>query len=102
MDGSKRSPLFPAVPTLTELGYTDRLNRNYFGIVVPAATPKTLVAQLNRAIVEILETQEFRKRHLVDRALEPIGDSQEDFARFLDADRVSFGKLTKDADIEPQ
>ena len=102
VDGSKRSPLFSDVPTLTELGYTDRLNRNYFGIVVPAATPKSLVAQLNRAIVEILETPEFRKRHLIDRALEPIGDSQDDFARFLDADRVSFGKLTKDADIEPQ
>ena len=100
VDGAKRSPLFPHVPTLTELGYTERLNRNYFGIVVPAATPKPLATQLNRAIVEILETPEFRKRHLVDKALEPIGDTQDDFARFLNAERESFGQVVKDANIE--
>jgi tripartite-type tricarboxylate transporter receptor subunit TctC len=60
---------------LIELGYTERLNRNYFGIVVPAATPKSLVEQISRTIVEILETPEFRQKNLVDSALEPIGDS---------------------------
>ena len=102
VDGQKRSPLFPQVPTLIELGYTERLNRNYFGIVAPSATPKPLIAQINRAIVEILETPEFRQKHLIDRALEPIGDSPEEFARFLEADREEFRKVTTEARIEPQ
>ena len=51
VDGLKRSPLFQHVPTLIELGYTERLNRNYFGIVVPAATPKPLVGQINRPLL---------------------------------------------------
>jgi tripartite-type tricarboxylate transporter receptor subunit TctC len=102
VDGRSRSPLFPHVPTLIELGYTERLNRNYFGIVVPAATPKPLVAQINRTIVEILETPEFRKKHLIERALEPIGDSPEEFARYLEADRESFGRVAKEGNIEPQ
>lgn len=102
VDGQKRSPLFPQVPTLIELGYTERLNRNYFGVVAPGATPKPLVAQINRAIVEILATPEFRQKHLIDRALEPIGDSPEDFARFLEADREEFRKVTAEAKIEPQ
>jgi tripartite-type tricarboxylate transporter receptor subunit TctC len=102
VDSPNRSPLFPQVPTLSELGYTERLNRNYFGVVVSAATPKLLVAQLNRAIVDILQTPDFRKTYLIDRALEPIGDSPEGFARFLDEDRESFGRIVKDANIEPQ
>ena len=102
VDGQRRSPLFPQVPTLIELGYTERLNRNYFGIAAPGATPKPLIAQINRAIVEILETPEFRQKHLIDRALEPIGDSPEEFARFLEADREEFRKVTTEANIELQ
>jgi tripartite-type tricarboxylate transporter receptor subunit TctC len=102
VDGQKRSPLFPQVPTLSELGYTMQLNRNYFGIVAPGATPKSLIGQINRAIVEILETPEFRQKYLIERALEPIGDSPDEFARFLDADREEFRKVTEEAKIEPQ
>jgi tripartite-type tricarboxylate transporter receptor subunit TctC len=102
VDSPKRSPLFPQVPTLIELGFTERLNRNYFGIVVPGATPKPLIAQLNKEIVSILETPDFRKTFLIDRALEPIGDSPEGFAKFLDDDREAFGKVIKEANIEPQ
>jgi tripartite-type tricarboxylate transporter receptor subunit TctC len=102
VDSQKRSPLFPQVPTLSELGYTERLNRNYFGIVVPAATPKPLVQQINGAIVEIMATPEFRQKHLIDRALEPIGDTPEEFARFLEADREEFRTVTAHAKIEPQ
>lgn len=102
VDAQKRSVLFPQVPTLNELGYTERLNRNYFGIAAPGATPKPLIAQINRAIVEILQTPEFRQKHLIDRALEPIGDSPEEFARFLEADRAEFRKVATEAKIEPQ
>jgi tripartite-type tricarboxylate transporter receptor subunit TctC len=102
VDGQKRSPLFPQVPTLSELGYTMQLNRNYFGIVAPGATPKSLIGQINRAIVEILETPEFRQKYLIERALEPIGDSPDEFARFLDADREEFRKVAEEAKIEPQ
>jgi tripartite-type tricarboxylate transporter receptor subunit TctC len=102
VDGQARSPLFPQVPTLQELGYTERLNRNYFGIVVPAATPNPLVQQINRAIVEIMASPEFRQRHLIDRALEPIGDTPEEFARFLEADRDDFRRVTEQAKIAPQ
>jgi tripartite-type tricarboxylate transporter receptor subunit TctC len=102
VDSPKRSPLFPQVPTLNELGYTERLNRNYFGLVVPSATPKRLVQQINQAIVEIMATPDFRQRHLIDRALEPIGDTPEEFARFLEVDREEFKKVVAQAGIEPQ
>jgi tripartite-type tricarboxylate transporter receptor subunit TctC len=102
VDSPRRSPLFPQVPTLNELGYTEQLNRNYFGLVVPSATPKPLVRQINKAVVEVMSMPDFRQRHLIDRALEPIGDTPEEFARFLEADREEFKKVVAQARIDPQ
>jgi len=102
VDSPKRSPLFPQVPTLSELGYTEHLNRNYFGIVVPAATPSPLVQRINKAVLEIMSTPEFRQKHLIDRALEPIGDTSEEFARYVEGDREEFKKVISQAKIEPQ
>jgi tripartite-type tricarboxylate transporter receptor subunit TctC len=102
VDSPNRSPLFPQVPTLNELGYKERLNRNYFGLVVPSATPKPLIQQINKTVVEILAARDFRQAHLIDRALEPIGDSPEEFARFLEADREEFSKIIAQAGIERQ
>jgi tripartite-type tricarboxylate transporter receptor subunit TctC len=102
VDSPQRSPLFPEVSTLSELGYSEKLNRNYLGLVVPAATQPTLVEQLNRKIVAIINDPAFRKQNLIERALEPIGDTSEHFARFTEDDRARFEKLVHDANIERQ
>lgn len=45
-----RSALAPELPTLAELGYPDLVLGAWYGIYAPAATPKSVVAQLNQAI----------------------------------------------------
>jgi hypothetical protein len=44
----------------------------------------------------------FRQKHLLDRGLEPVLDTPEHFARFLDDDRKSTGSLVREAGIAPQ
>ena len=44
-DGAERTPLFPEMPTLAELGYRGNLTRVYFGLVAPAGTPKPIIEQ---------------------------------------------------------
>jgi tripartite-type tricarboxylate transporter receptor subunit TctC len=101
-DSPKRSPLFPYVPTLAELGYAEKLNRNYAGLVVPAATPPALVNQLHEKIVAVMNDPTFRQQQLIDRALEPIADSPVEFARFLNEDRSSFYRVVREAKIDRQ
>ena len=48
VDGAQRSPLFPDIPTLAELGYRGNLTRVYFALVGPAGTPKTIVDKILR------------------------------------------------------
>jgi tripartite-type tricarboxylate transporter receptor subunit TctC len=102
VDSPRRSPLYPQVPTLSELGFSEGLNRNYMGLVVPAATPPEIIDKLNRDVVAIINDPRFRQQNLIDRALEPIADSPEHFARFIEDDRVSFEKVVREANIERQ
>jgi tripartite-type tricarboxylate transporter receptor subunit TctC len=102
VDGAARSPLFPDIPTLRELGYTDEITRQYFGLVAPAATPAPIIVRLHDAIVGIMNEPEFRQRNLIDRGLEPIGDTPDAFARFLAQDRVLSERVVKEAGLQPQ
>jgi tripartite-type tricarboxylate transporter receptor subunit TctC len=102
VDGAARSPLFPDIPTLRELGYTEEITRQYFGLVAPAATPAPIIARLHDAIVSIMHEPEFRQRNLIERGLEPIGDTPDAFARFLAQDRVLSERVVKEAGLQPQ
>ena len=102
VDSPIRSPLFPAVPTLAEQGYPEKLNRNYLGLVVPAATPEALIARLHDDIVAVMNDPAFRQHQIIDRGLEPATDTPQQFAQFLDQDRASFEQILRDAKIKPQ
>ena len=45
---------------------------------------------------------DFRKRHVIDRGLEPVVDTPAQFAQFLERDRAATGAMVKEAGVEPQ
>ena len=102
VDGARRSPLFPDIPTLAELGYRGNLTRVYFGLVVPAATPRPIVDKIRATVAEIGNDPAFRRRHFIDRALEPILDTPEAFAQFLVTDRAASQRVVLEAGVQPQ
>jgi tripartite-type tricarboxylate transporter receptor subunit TctC len=54
--GTERSTLLPDVPTAQELGYKDVYMENWYGALVPAATPPETIAKLEAAIMEAVKT----------------------------------------------
>jgi tripartite-type tricarboxylate transporter receptor subunit TctC len=102
VEGPQRSPLLPDVPTLAELGYRGNLTRVYFGLLAPAGTPRPIVEKIHADVVRIGNTSAFRQKQFVDRALEPILNTPEEFARFLVADRAMSGRVVKEAGLQPQ
>jgi tripartite-type tricarboxylate transporter receptor subunit TctC len=102
VDAAERSPLFPNAPTLIELGYKDSVPRIYLAVLLPAGTPKEIVAKIHDDVAAIMNEPAFRERHVIDRGLEPVVDSPADFAMFLDRDRVRTAAMIKEAGIEPQ
>jgi tripartite-type tricarboxylate transporter receptor subunit TctC len=61
INAPKRSPEWPGVPTLTELGYPDSDVPGWFSICAPVGTPAEIVRTLNAKVVEIARTDAMTK-----------------------------------------
>ena len=97
-----RSPNFPKVPLLTEVGYNGPPSRSWYGIFAPAGTPRPIVDRVSKDIGEIVNKPEFRDRHLTARSLVPAANTPEQFAEDMKRERVVAEKVVKDAGFEPQ
>ncbi|HSN40005.1 MAG TPA: tripartite tricarboxylate transporter substrate binding protein [Burkholderiales bacterium] len=95
--GPKRSPLLPEVPAVAETlpGYEVV---NWFGMVVPAATPRDIVNRLHAEAVKTLRLPEIRER-LMESGAEPVGSSPEEFGTFMKAETAKWAKVIKEANI---
>ena len=55
-----RSPAFPSVPTLKELGHANLVVETWYGVMAPAGTPPEIVAKLNTELNQLLQLPEIR------------------------------------------
>jgi len=102
IDSAARSPLFPDIPTLTELGYEPNPTRIYFGIVAPAGTPGGIVHKLAAEIAAIGNDPEFRRRRLIEMGLDPVFNTPEEFAAFLRQDRANAERVVRESGLQTQ
>ena len=65
---AKRSSELPDVPTLAEAGFPGLEMTTWYGIFVPAGTPKDIVAKLHAEIMKALQTPDVQKRIAVSPA----------------------------------
>jgi tripartite-type tricarboxylate transporter receptor subunit TctC len=84
--GPQRSPLFPDVPTFTELGYPEVETHAWFGFFLPAGSPKDAVSLIYTDVKRILDDPEFRQKQLVARGYDVVGSSPEEFAAYIRKD----------------
>jgi tripartite-type tricarboxylate transporter receptor subunit TctC len=97
-----RSPNFPEVPLLTEVGYHGAPSRSWYGLFAPAGTPKAIVDRLSKEVNSIVGDPAFRERHLSARSLVPAINMPEQFAEEIRKDRAVAARVVKDAGFEPQ
>jgi len=91
----RRSPLMPDLPTFAEAGLPDFEIYGWFGIVVPAGTPRKIVERLFSDIRGALRRPEF-VQVLGASGIDPAGSaSPEAFAAFLRADIAKWAKVVK-------
>jgi tripartite-type tricarboxylate transporter receptor subunit TctC len=94
----KRSPQFPDVPTLDEVGLKGFDADTWFGFYAPGATPQPVVAKLNTEINKILRSPAFVERMNAIGAV-PVPMSPQDFAARAQIDSVRFGALIRARNI---
>ena len=92
--GSKRDPLLPDVPTVAESGVPGYESGVWFGLAVPAGTPKEEIARLNAAAVKGSKAPEFVKR-MTELGYSIIGSSPEQMAEMNRVEIARWGPIVK-------
>ena len=70
----------------------------WFGLVAPPDTPDEIVAQINKDVVDVLKSEEVRRRFVAQGA-EPIGNTPREMAAFLERERALWGGVIEKAKL---
>jgi tripartite-type tricarboxylate transporter receptor subunit TctC len=95
---AKRSPFLPGVPTLLESGIdvdADAWN----GLIAPGGTPASIIAQINKDVVEIVKQPAARKS-LAAQMMEVVGGSPSEFRARIDGEIARWAPVIRAADIK--
>jgi tripartite-type tricarboxylate transporter receptor subunit TctC len=84
----------PELPTVAEAGLPGYEAAGWFGYAAPARTPRDIIGKLNTEIVRILKLPDVRER-LIAQGAEPVGDSPEEFAKFIQSEAAKWGKVIR-------
>ena len=99
MASPQRSVYFPDVPTTKESGYPNVELQNYYALLLPAKTPRDIVAKLHDAVVKTVNTPGVREK-LVGRGADPLTMTPEEFTRFLRADIEKWARVVKETGVK--
>jgi tripartite-type tricarboxylate transporter receptor subunit TctC len=91
----KRAPAVPDLPTVAESGLPGFDLTTWFGVFVPAGTPRATVVQLNAEIVKALASRELTDRLATMGTVPPEGNTPESFAAFVRAEAAKYAQVVK-------
>ena len=91
----KRVAALPDVPAMAEVLPGFEIV-GWYGVFGPAKMPKPIVTRLHDEIVKILQRPDVKDMIAGDGA-EPVGNTPEEFRKFLDADVAKWAKLVKES-----
>jgi tripartite-type tricarboxylate transporter receptor subunit TctC len=96
-----RSSFMPELPTVAESGLPGFESDTYFGVFVPAATPREIVARLSAELARAVQSPEVREA-LARQGAEAVGSTPEQFAATVRAETAKWAKLIRDAGVKPE
>jgi len=96
----KRVQLLPDVPASVETLPGFELT-NWYGMAVPAATPRDIVNRLYGDLSKVMQQPDFRDR-VSGMGADVIGNTPEQFAAFMKAESTKWGRVIKEANIKAE
>ncbi len=96
---AERSPAFPDVPTLKELGLPDLEVDTWYGMFAPAGTPGAVVAKLNAELNPLLKQPEIREL-LAKQGMAAAGGTPERFGDLVKRELARWSRVVAKAGIK--
>jgi tripartite-type tricarboxylate transporter receptor subunit TctC len=91
---AKRTSLAPELPTIAESGLAGFDISTWFGLFVPAGTPRPVVDRLHAEFTKALAAPDVREK-MLNLGAEPVGSTPEQFAAYVKAEAAKYAKLVK-------
>lgn len=97
--GGTRSKMFPDIPTFAEAGLQGLVAENWWGVFLPAGTPKGIVDSYHGALVKVMADPDLKAK-FADLGVEAQASTQEEFRAFLAAEIAKYARLVSDNGIK--
>jgi len=98
--GAKRSTALPEVPTVAETpGMNGYEASNWYGMVAPAATPKTIIEKLHKDMTAVLNSSEVHDT-LLARGIETEASTPAEFTAYIKSETEKWGEVIRAAKLK--
>ena len=94
----KRAPIYPDIPTLAEAGVPGFEASTFTGLVLPAKTPREVIAKLHAATVKVLARPAVKER-FASFGADAFSSTPEQLGAFIQKDFAKWTKVVKDANV---
>ena len=98
---TKRSVIFPDVPTMAESGFKDFEVDSWYAMFVPAGTPKPIIDTLYNAVVKVL-AQPSTKEKLIAQGAEAVGSTPAQLGVIVKTELAKWAKVAKESGIKAE
>jgi tripartite-type tricarboxylate transporter receptor subunit TctC len=99
VSGLKRSPGAPEIPTIAEQGLPGFEVNSWYGVFVPAKTPKAIVARVHQEFTRVIALPDVKER-LANQGVEVGGSTPEQLNAIIREEKKVWTKVIKDANIK--
>lgn len=95
----KRQTVAPEVPTMAESGFPGFEAGTWFGLLVPAGTPREIIARLHADVAKVTRLPEVQKQ-LEGQGATTIGNTPEQFAAYIKSESAKWAKVLKASGVK--
>ena len=97
----ERSPLVPDVPTCVESGVPGLVAVNWWGVLLPAGTPKAIADKFYADLAKVMHDPDVKEK-FAQLGVEAVSSTAEQFAAYMRSETAKYAKLVKEANIHAE
>jgi tripartite-type tricarboxylate transporter receptor subunit TctC len=97
----ERSSLVPDVPTCVESGVPGLVAVNWWGVLLPAGTPKAIADKFYSDLVKVMHDPDVKEK-FAQLGVEAVSSTAEQFAAYMRSETAKYAKLVKEANIHAE
>ena len=99
--GNERSAAIGDYPTCAESGMPGLVAVNWWGVLLPAGTPRAIVNKFHADLVKVMDDADLKAK-FADLGVDAVSGTPEEFAAFMKAESAKYAKLIKEANIKTE